>query len=162
MAQAKKIKSTKTDSKKIVDTDIARRIWLAGVGVYGRAYDEAQGAAEKMTASATETFEQLVAKGEALEDTVRAGFTKAPAGKKVATLVEDVAKKSKEFGADRRAKLDARIETVRKSLGDTFAPFNMSALSEAVEALTVQVEALTAEVADLKAKKAPKAANEAA
>ncbi len=156
MAQAKKTKADKAD-KKILDGDIARKIWLAGVGVYGRAYNEAQDAAGKFAASAGETFEQLVAKGEAMEDVVRDRISKAPAGKKVVTLVTDVAKKSKEVRDDRRAKLDARIETVRKSLGETLAPFNLASLGQAVEALTEQVEALTAEVTALKAEKAKKA-----
>jgi poly(hydroxyalkanoate) granule-associated protein len=158
VARAKKTKDAKTDTKTPFDGDIARKIWLAGVGAYGRAYEEAQGAAEKFAAGANQTFDELVAKGEKMEDTVRDRISKAPAGKKVATLVADAAKKSKEVTDKRRAALDARIDTVRKSLGETFAPFNMAALGQAVEALTQQVEALTAEVADLKAEKAKKPA----
>ena len=157
MAQAKKTKAPKAEPKKLLDGDIARKIWLAGVGAYGRAYDEAQGAAEKFATGANQTFDQLVAKGEKIEDTVRERISAAPAGKKVATLVDDMTKKSKE----RRAELDARLDTVRKSLGETFAPFNLAALGQAVEALTKQVEALTVEVADLKADKADKAAKKA-
>lgn len=160
MAQAKTTTADKVEkaNKKILDGDIARKIWLAGVGVYGRAYSEAQGAAGKFAAEAGETFDQLVAKGEAMEDTVREAITKAPAGMKVVTLVTDVAKKSREVRDDRRAKLDARIGEVRKSLAETLAPFNMAALGDAVANLTVQVEALTEEVAALKAEKARKPA----
>ena len=166
MAQAKKTKaeSAATSDKKFLDGDVARKIWLAGVGVYGRAYSEAQDAAGKLAANAGETFDQLVARGEVLEDTVREAITKAPAGKKVVTLVTDVAKKSKEVRDDRRAKLDARIGEVRKTLGDTLAPCNLASLGQAVANLTAQVEALTEEVAGLKAEKAKKAvkADEAA
>ena len=162
MAQAKKTKLAKTETKTLFDGDIARKIWLAGVGAYGRAYDEAQGVAEKFAAGANQTFDELVAKGEKMEDTVRDRISKAPAGKKVVTLVADAAKKSKDVTDKRRAALDARIDTVRKSLGETFAPFNLAALGQAVEALTKQVEALTTEVADLKAEKAKKPAKAAA
>lgn len=158
VAQAKKTEAAKAETKTLFDGDIARKIWLAGVGAYGRAYDEAQGAAEKFAAGANHTFDELVAKGEKIEDTVREAISKAPAGKKVATLVGEVAKKSKDATDKRRAALDARIDTVRKSLGETFAPFNVGALGQAVEALTRQVEALTAEVADLKAEKTRKPA----
>jgi len=157
MAQAKKTKVAKTETKKLFDGDVARRIWLAGVGAYGRAYDEAQDAAEKFAAKSSETFDQLVAKGEVIEDSVRASLAKAPAGKKVATLIEDVSKKSKEVTAERRAQLDERIESVRKSLGETLAPFNLNTLAHAVQSLTEQVEALTEEVQALKAERAEKA-----
>lgn len=149
---AKKTKSAEAETKKLFDGDIARKIWLAGVGAYGQAYDQAQDAADKFAKSANQTFDELVAKGEKIEDTVRASISKAPAGKRVATLVEEASKKS----AERRAAFDARLDTVKKSLGDTFAPFNLNALGQAVEQLTKQVEALTAEVAELKAEKATK------
>ena len=54
------------------------------------------------------------------------------------------------------AVLEERIGKVRKSLTETFAPYNLAALGEAVQALTAQVEALTGEVAALKAEKASK------
>jgi polyhydroxyalkanoate synthesis regulator phasin len=153
MAAAKK---TKTDKKTAPETgadlDIARKIWLAGVGAYGRAFTEAKDSAEKLAQGATEAFDQLVAKGEVIEDEVRDRIAKAPAGKKVVTLVGDLTKSSKE----RRAALEERIGKVRKSLTETFAPYNLAALGEAVQALTTQVEALTAEVAALKAEKATK------
>ena len=153
MAAAKK---TKTDKKPAAETgadlDIARKIWLAGVGAYGRAFTEAAAGAEKLAQGATEAFDQLVAKGEVIEDEVRDRIAKAPAGKKVVTLVGDLTKQSKE----RRAVLEERIGKVRKSLTETFAPYNLAALGEAVQALTAQVEALTGEVAALKAEKASK------
>ncbi|NBU28084.1 MAG: hypothetical protein EBS42_07700 [Caulobacteraceae bacterium] len=161
MAATKKTKKTAVVETG-VDMDIARKIWLAGVGAYGRAYTEAQDAAEKLAHGASEAFDQLVAKGELVEDTVRDRIAKAPAGKKVASLMEEVTKTSK---AQREA-LEARIGAVRKSLTETLAPFNLAALGEAVQALTVQVESLTEEVAALKAekpaKKATKAVEEAA
>jgi len=161
MAATKKTKKTAVVETG-VDMDIARKIWLAGVGAYGRAYTEAQDAAEKLAHGASEAFDQLVAKGELVEDTVRDRIAKAPAGKKVASLMEEVTKTSK---AQREA-LEARIGAVRKSLTETLAPFNLAALGEAVQALTVQVESLTEEVAALKAekpaKKPAKAVEEAA
>lgn len=158
MAQSKKTKVAKTETKKVLDGDIARKIWLAGVGAYGRAYDGAQDVAEKFAAGANQTFDELVAKGEELEDVVRKRISKAPAGKKVASMVDDMTKKSKELTTERRAALDARIDSVKKSLGETFAPFNLAHLGQTLETLTKQVEALTAEVADLKCEKSKKAA----
>ena len=87
-----------------------------------------------------------------IEDEVRDRIAKAPTGKKVASLVGDLTKQSK----DRRAALEERVGKVRKSLTEAFAPYNLAALGEAVHALTTQVEALTGEVAALKAEKAGK------
>lgn len=155
MAAAKKTKTTKTKAPETgADHDIARKIWLAGVGAYGRAFTEAKDSAEKLAQGAGEAFDQLVAKGELIEDTVRDRIAKAPAGKKVVTLVSDLTKQSKE----RRSALEDRIGKVRKSLTETLAPFNLAALGEAVHALTAQVEALTEEVVALKAEKTGKKA----
>ncbi|MBX3479039.1 MAG: phasin family protein [Caulobacter sp.] len=155
MAAAKKTKTAKTKPAETgADHDIARKIWLAGVGAYGRAFTEARDSAEKLAQGATEAFDQLVAKGEEVEDVVRDRIAKAPAGKKVVSMVGDLTKQSKE----RRTALEERIGKVRKSLTETLAPFNMAALGEAVHALTQQVEALTEEVTALRAEKAAKKA----
>ena len=51
-------------------TDTARRIWLAGIGAYGRALTEAKGAVDDLTGKSSEVFEDLVQKGEMLEKVV--------------------------------------------------------------------------------------------
>ena len=158
MADAKKTKKTDKAVKaaKTIDNDIARRIWLAGVGAYGEAYTGLQSAAGKWADQAGAAFDELVAKGEVLEDQVRANLAKDPNSKKVVALVADTAKKSKTFREEQRAALETRIAGVRKTLGETLAPFNLAALGAAVEKLSAQVESLTEEVASLKAEKASK------
>jgi len=49
------------------DKDAIRKIWLAGIGAYGRAFTEAKGAVESLTGKSSEVFEELVRKGEMLE-----------------------------------------------------------------------------------------------
>lgn len=56
------------DDKKTNDT--ARRIWLAGIGAYGRALTEAKGAVDDLSGKSSGVFEDLVQKGEALEKVV--------------------------------------------------------------------------------------------
>ena len=160
MATAKKT-SKKTAEAKTADTDIARKIWLAGVGAYGRMYAETQGAVGKLATSANEAFDQLVAKGEEVEDTVREAITKSPQGEKVVTLVGAATSKVQSYREEQRAALEARIGKVRKTVADTLAPLNMAALAQAVEKLSAQVETLTDEVAALKAEKAKPAAKKA-
>jgi len=159
MAAAKKTaKTTKTPA---VDTDIARKIWLAGVGAYGRMYSETQGAVEKLASSANEAFDQLVIKGEEVEDKVRDAIAKSPQGEKVVSIVGAATTKVQSYRDEQRAALEARIGKVRKSLGETLAPLNIGALAQAVEKLSAQVETLTEEVAALKATKAAKKADKA-
>jgi poly(hydroxyalkanoate) granule-associated protein len=161
MAAAKK--TAKTVKKTApVDTDIARKIWLAGVGAYGRMFTETQGAVEKLATGANEAFDQLVAKGEEVEDKVRDTISKSPQGEKVVSLVETAASKVQSYREERRAALDARIGKVRKTVTETLAPLNMGALAQAVEKLSAQVETLTEEVTALKAEKAKPAAKKAA
>ena len=47
--------------------ETARRIWLAGVGAYGRAFTEAQEALKDVTGKTSEVFDDLVQKGEMIE-----------------------------------------------------------------------------------------------
>ena len=52
-------------------SEIAKNIWLAGLGAYGKAFDEAQGRIDKVTKEPPRLFKDLVAKGARLEDEVR-------------------------------------------------------------------------------------------
>jgi poly(hydroxyalkanoate) granule-associated protein len=151
MAIAKK--SAKTTKTPAVDTDIARKIWLAGVGAYGRMFTETQGAMEKLASGANEAFDQLVAKGEEVEDHVRDAIAKSPQGEKVVSIVGAATAKVQSYRDEQRAALETRIGKVRKSLGESLAPLNIGALAQAVEKLSAQVETLTEEVAALKVEK---------
>ena len=51
--------------------EIAKNIWLAGVGAYGRAVDEAHGRLEKAGVESPKLFRDLVKAGAALEDEAR-------------------------------------------------------------------------------------------
>ena len=57
----------KNEDKK---SETARRIWLAGIGAYGRALTEAKGAVDDLSGKSSEVFEGLVQKGEMLEKVV--------------------------------------------------------------------------------------------
>ena len=39
--------------------ELARKIWLAGIGAYGKGFDEAQGQYEKLNTEATKMFNEL-------------------------------------------------------------------------------------------------------
>jgi len=148
-------KSVETvEAVKTSDPDIARKIWLAGVGAYGRIFTETRGAVEKLANGASEAFDELVAKGEEVEDAVRSSFVKSPSGEKIVAMVETATNNVQAFGAEQRAALETRIGKVRETVAETLAPLNVMALGQAIEKLSAHVEALTGEVAALKAEKA--------
>ena len=66
------------DKNKVTDkaSEIARNIWLAGVGAYGKAVEEAQGRLEKAM-EPPKLFRDLVKVGAALEEDARQGTVAA-------------------------------------------------------------------------------------
>lgn len=59
-----------TEAEKRGTGETARRIWLAGVGAYGRAFTEAQEALKDVTGKTSDVFDDLVQKGEFIESAV--------------------------------------------------------------------------------------------
>ena len=91
MADEKKKASKRTAEKagdRVTDKagEIAKNIWLAGVGAYGRAVDEAQGRLEKAGVEPPKLFRDLVKAGAALEEEAREAIE---AGQAARTSVED-------------------------------------------------------------------------
>ncbi len=70
MTDEKKDKTTSGDKMRRSSGDTARRIWLAGIGAYGRAFTEAQEAIKDMTGGTSRMFDELVQKGEVIESAV--------------------------------------------------------------------------------------------
>jgi polyhydroxyalkanoate synthesis regulator phasin len=118
--------------------DVARKIWLAGVGAYGRMFAEATDRVGKAAGSANELFEQLVARGEALEESVKERLEANEATQKVAGVITKI----QDFRAEQRKALQSRVETIRKAVDHTIAPFNPLALAKQVEELSERVAAL--------------------
>ncbi len=117
--------------------DTARKIWLAGIGAYGRAFSEAQESIAKLGGESARVFEDLVAKGEAIEKTVEAR------GRKVAAKL-----------APGAHTLDDRIKKMRERIG---LGEDHSSLTDEVHDLRARVAALEAKVKDLSgARAAPK------
>lgn len=127
-------------------TDVARRIWLAGVGAYGQAVDDAQETVNRVTKETGHMFEELVSKGVALEN--RLSDSGVPTRKEAMQSVED------------------RLDRMRGLLGlkmlDQDQASEIQKLSTQIEKLSAKVDALTAKNSGsakpaAKAKAAPKA-----
>ena len=109
--------------------EMARKVWLAGIGAYGKGYEEVKGRFEALTTDSNSLFDELVVKGEKLESEGKGKVKEVQT--KVAAKVE----------------IETRIETVRTKLG-----LNKTDSDTKIEELNAKIEALTAAVAKLAAK----------
>lgn len=132
---AKKSKNTVEQS-----ADVARKIWLAGVGAYGRAYTNTRDRAQQAGTISSEMFDELVERGEKIESEVR---TTVSGNEQVNKVVEAAGK----FGARRRERFSERVSAVRKGLGLDRGLFTMD---DKLDALNEQITALSKEVALIK------------
>jgi DNA-binding ferritin-like protein len=115
-------------------SEIAKNIWLAGVGAYGRAVDEAQGRLEKAGVEPPKLFKDLVKAGAALEEEAR------------------------DAGHSARHSVEDRINRVRDnfSLQRPVRGEDLLALHEKIDRLTNKVDALSEALAASGAVKAPR------
>ena len=111
--------------------EMARKVWLAGLGAYGKSYEEFKGRIESLSTDSNKLFDELVAKGQKLE---------AQGKSKVEEVKNKVASKTD---------IESRIKQVRTKLG-----FTNTDSEQQVEELSAKIDALTAVVAKLAAKKA--------
>ena len=111
------------DKSKVTDkaSEIAKNIWLAGVGAYGRAVDEAQDSLKKATPQPPKLFRDLVKAGTELEEEAREARAAAKN-----SVEERIARVRENFHMQR----PARIE-------------DLESLHKKVDKLTRKVDALT-------------------
>ena len=108
------IKSTVNDAEVL-----ARKVWLAGIGAYGKSVDEMQGRYEQINTEANKLFEDLVSKGEKLESDAKVKFAdtkgKIKASANIDQRVADVRAKlglDKEESEDKIAELSAKVDAL--------------------------------------------------
>jgi polyhydroxyalkanoate synthesis regulator phasin len=131
MSNIDKIKETTTSAE-----EMARKIWLAGLGAYGKGYEEVKGRFESLSTDSNKLFDELVVKGEKLE----------VEGKDLVKQVKD--------DVLAKTELESRIETVRSKFGFSKAADNNDTK---IEDLSSKIDALTAAVAKLATPTAKKA-----
>ena len=96
------------------DKDTVRKIWLAGIGAYGRAVTEAKGAVDTLAGKGSEVFDELVQKGEMLETVGK--FKASELVGKGKAAVEDI---KPDFELDDRiAKMRARLSGAAEKRDD--------------------------------------------
>jgi len=102
-------------------SEIAKNIWLAGVGAYGKAADEAQERLEKAGVETPKLFRDLVKAGTALEEGARESIKSTKLASK--SSVEERINKVREnfnlqrFGRpDELSELQAKVDLISKKL----------------------------------------------
>jgi len=106
-------------------SEIAKNIWLAGLGAYGKAFDGAHDRLDKATKEPPRLFKDLVEKGSQLEEEVKDSLAKVR--KSSASSVEERIKRVRE---------NFNVNLVSRS--DELAEVNAK-----LDALTLKVDALT-------------------
>ncbi len=108
------------------DGETARKVWLAGIGAYGRAISEAQESLSRFGAGTSKLFEELVRHGEEIEE--RFESRKRDLSQKVGNVgalsfqerVNDMREKLKRrvSGADdeRLTEIEARLDRIERLL----------------------------------------------
>jgi len=97
--------------------EMAHKIWLAGVGAYGKAYDKALANAATFNKQSTELFDELVKRGEEIETDVKARFAADTRVTKAAGAVAKANTAAREVQAEAYDRFEARMERMRDVLG---------------------------------------------
>jgi len=136
--------------------DVAHKIWLAGVGAYGRAYSEARDGAVKLNAGTSEFFEDLVKRGEAIEGDVLNRLSSNERLSKAGARVTKVASVANRITKKQRERLEERMTRMRSALGFGKKTSKVDALHAKIDRLEEEIEALRNDTIASKAKAADK------
>ncbi len=140
---------SKSDKNKRTNTETARRIWLAGIGAYGRAFAEAQEALKEVTDKGGDIFDDLVQKGEMIEKVVEY---------KGKEMLEKTREKTRDFGDIDVPSLDIddRIKRMRSRLSLGSRASHADTIEDRLAMVEAKLEAVLEQLAPPAPKKASK------
>jgi predicted flap endonuclease-1-like 5' DNA nuclease len=153
MAKSKAKAKTKTQAKaqkigKAIEAnsaDMAHKIWLAGVGAYGKAYDSALAGANVLNTQSADVFEDLVKRGAEIENDVRSRLGGDERVLKAGQQMAKAAAGAREFQVQARDQFEARMDRMRDLLG-------VKGLGTKGEKIHKKLEKLEDEVSEIAAK----------
>ena len=153
MAKSKSKAKTKTRAKaekggkamEAHSADMAHKIWLAGVGAYGKAYDSALAGANVLNTQSADVFEDLVKRGAEIEGDVRSRLGSDERVLKAGQQMAKAAAGAREFQVQARDQFEARMERMRDLLG-------VKGLGTKGEKIHKKLEKLEDEVSEIAAK----------
>jgi predicted flap endonuclease-1-like 5' DNA nuclease len=124
-------------------TEMAYKIWLAGVGAYGKAYDTALAGANVLNKQSADMFEDLVKRGSEIEHDVRARLAAdervTGATKQVSKTLETV----RDMQVQARDQFEARLDRMRDLLGVKGFSSVRETVARKIEKLEDDVAAVT-------------------
>ena len=123
-------------------SDIAKNIWLAGIGAYGKAFDEAQEAYGKAQEKAQEAYDKVTGKVSSGTDKILGDTTKlfdelVAKGKDLEAQAQSTLSDAKEVST---STIEERINKVREGL--TFKRTSNSDLNDKIDTLTKKIDKL--------------------
>ena len=131
--------------------ELSHKIWLAGVGAYGKAYDTALEGASVVNKQSAKVFEELVKRGEEIEGDVRGRWAANEHVTKAGASVVKAAETARDFQMQARDQFEARMARMRELLSAT-------PLGEVSERLARQLDKIEGELSGMSKKS--KARNE--
>ena len=149
------------DKNKVTDKagEIAKNIWLAGVGAYGRAVDEAQGRLEKAGVEPPKLFKDLVKAGAALEEEARDAIEAGQAARN--SVEERINRVRDNFNLQRPARgedllaLHEKIDRLSNRVDELTKALEASGATKSARKTTPRKKKPAAKTAAKAAKKAP-------
>lgn len=147
---AKKTTKTNLSELEAQTRDVAYKIWLAGVGAYGRAFEGAAQSAAKVAEGSTEMFEDLVKRGAKIEGEMKTRLSKNETLSRATDTVSKAAEVVTDMQEKATEQLEARMERMRSLLG-------LPRANDATTALHSKIDRLEDEIAQLSVKKTEKA-----
>ena len=123
--------------------EASRKIWLAGIGAYGMAFDVARNGATSVNEQSVEMFHDLVERGGNIESEVltRIGDNKAvsEASQRMRQMVDS----SQKFQETVRDRFEARMDRMRDMLGVSASNPTVDSLARKLENLEDEIAAAT-------------------
>lgn len=117
---------------------LARRIWLAGLGAYGMGTDDAPGPLDKASEGASRVFEDLVEKGQRIEDENRAAIQQRIDAAK--DRISEARERITEAAGSNTRSVEEMIGRVRDKLGlETVLHEKIDTLSQQISSLARMV-----------------------
>lgn len=119
----------KTDKRRSVEQaeSLARRIWLAGLGAYGTSMEDAQGQLGRAGEEASRLFQELVEKGQRIEEQSRATLR---------NRLDEARHRISERAQSNTRSVEEMIQRVRDKIGiDAAVAAPLDALTQRVEGI---------------------------
>lgn len=149
--KAKNLRDTAADIE-AQTRDTAQKIWLAGLGAYGKAYTEAAQNAAKLNETTTELFDDLVKRGTEIDGEMKTRIASFEPVQKASENLTKVTETATRLQKEQRERFEARMQRMRAVLGFGEAGSKANELSTKIDKLEDEIAELSAQAKPAKGK----------